>query len=149
MNEKLNENVVDDNGVAPKKKRTPKKPTLFEEETTEETAVESKEVLEENDEKPKGKVKVDEIKAAPTIKVNVAKKVVKKKKEEPVDLVDEVIKKTKLPVYEETLTAKAFMSIDEPKVEKKTNKSLKKIEEEDRLKKVYLMRLLNIVKVKD
>ena len=91
--------------------------TIIEEEVldiaTEEENIPTEEVADENTTE---EVATDEKSAKRT----------RKKKEEPVDLVEEVIRKTKLPVYEENQTEKAFMSIDEAKPVKKTKKSLKK-----------------------
>lgn len=58
----------------------------------------------------------------------------RKKKEETLDLIDQVINRTNIPVYEEPATSNAFMSLEEPAVEKPKKKSRKREEENNKEK---------------
>ena len=58
----------------------------------------------------------------------------RKKKEETLDLVDQVISRTNIPVYEEPAASNAFMSLEEPAVEKPKKKTRKREEESNKEK---------------
>jgi cation-transporting ATPase E len=123
---------------APVKKSRAKKPTVFDVEEVKETTevkVEEKPVVKKA---PAAVVKQVAELTKGTVKEESSNETKKprKRKEVQNDIVDVVIEKSKLPVYEENLTAKAFMSIDENKTEKDPKKSLKKLDEESREKAI-------------
>ena len=119
--------LASENVTEPKKTTKSRKPKVVEEGSSAEFVNEAKveeEVVSEKEEKTTETV---EEKKRPTVR---------RKKETQVDLVDEVIRMTKLPVVEKTESSE-FMTIDEPKVEKQPKKkSLRKIEEEEREKAI-------------
>ena len=123
---------------APVKKSRAKKPTIFDVEEVKETTevkIEEKPVVKKA---PTAVVKQVAELTKGTVKEESSNETKKprKRKEVQNDIVDVVIEKSKLPVYEENLTAKAFMSIDENKTEKDPKKSLKKLDEESREKAI-------------
>ena len=76
-----------------------------------------------------------EVKNTTTEKLDV-KKSMKKKKESPKELADVVIEKMQIPVFDSAVAAKAFMSIDEPKIEKNPKKEGEEIDNESREKAI-------------